>query len=392
VAVDRETHSLGPISSSLAGKRVCIVSPDAYPLLDASVEGAWSGEAGGAEIQLSTIGLALARAGLDVHFVVADCGQAEQVEVGGVTAHRATFRYMGGSKKYVLPDWWRLWRILRRIRADYHLIKVPRHLLLLLGLHCRLHGGHLIYIGQKDSDLDESIIRSNEGAQGWWLYVAGMRFVGAVAAQTEVQRSGFQKKFGKDAVVIRNVLTLPDDDDISKDGYVLWVGNSSDDKQPHLVLELARALPDVRFRMIMTLTAWRNDDSFIRDQLGKLPNLEYLGAVPFGEIAQHYKRARLFISTSKCEGFPNTFLQSWQYRTPVISLLVDPDGVIGCHDLGRVSGTFDNMVRQIRELHADPALCEKLGGNAHRYAYEYHSLQSAVNGYCSLLAGLDKQR
>src|SRR3989344_2385068 len=164
VAVDRETHSLGPISSSLAGMRVCIVSPDAYPLLDASVEGAWSGEAGGAEIQLSTIGLALARAGLDVHFVVADCGQAERVEVGGVTAHRATFRYMGGSKKYVLPDWWRLWRILRRIRADYHLIKVPRHLLLLLGLHCRLHGGHLIYIGQKDSDLDESIIRSRIGA------------------------------------------------------------------------------------------------------------------------------------------------------------------------------------------------------------------------------------
>jgi glycosyltransferase involved in cell wall biosynthesis len=379
------------IPPSLVGRRVCIVCPDAYPLLDASVEGAWNGEAGGAEIQLSTIGLALARAGLDVHFVVADCGQPEQVVVGGVTAHRTTFRYMGGGKKYVLPDGWRLWRILRRIRAEYHLIKVPRHLLLLLGLHCRLHGGRLVYIGQKDSDLDEGVIRANEGVAGWWLYIAGMRFVDAVAAQTEVQRLGFQQLFGKDAVVIRNVLTLPDDNDTSKDSYVLWVGNSSDDKQPHLVLELARALPDVQFRMIMTLTAWRNDDSFIRDRLGELPNLEYLGAVPFAEIGRHYKRARLFISTSKCEGFPNTFLQSWQYRTPVISLVVDPDGVIRRHDLGRVSGTIDNMICHVRELHADPALCEKLGDNAYGYAYEYHSLGSAVSSYCDLFEGLDRR-
>ncbi|MCR4347321.1 MAG: glycosyltransferase family 4 protein [Sulfuricaulis sp.] len=390
--VDQEKHPLVSIPSSLAGKRVCIVCPDAYPLLNASVAKASSSGAGGAEAQLSTIGLALARVGLDVHFIVADCGQAEQVEVGGVTAHRATFRYMGGSKKYVLPDWLRLWRILRRIRADYHLIKVPRHLLFLLGLFCRVHGGHLILIGQKDSDLVESIIRSNEGAKGWWLYVVGMRFVSAVAAQTEVQRLGFQKMFGKDAVVIRNVLTLPDDNDIRKENYVLWAGNSSDDKQPHLVLELARALPDVQFRMIMTLTLRRNDDSFIRDQLSTLPNLEYLGAVPFGEIAGHYKHARLFISTSKCEGFPNTFLQSWQYRTPVVSLLVDPDGVIERHNLGRLSGSLENMVAHIRELYDAAALCDKLGDNSHRYAYEYHSLESAVNGYRNLLAGLDRQR
>ncbi|BAV33910.1 glycosyltransferase [Sulfuricaulis limicola] len=370
----------------MQGKRVCFISPSAYPLLDPFAGGGWSG---GAETQLITIGRALSSLGFDVHFVVDDYGQPESVKFGDVTAHRTTFRHMGGSKLYILSDWWRLFRLLRKIHADFYLIKVPPHLLSLLGLYCRSHGAKLIFIGQKDSDLDENRIRQRQGAPGWWLYRTGIGMTDFVVAQTESQCTGFRDKFGKEVLVIRNVLTLEEDNDISKDDYVLWVGNNNEDKQAHLVPELARALPHVRFRMIMAFGPSQKGDSFIRNQLDELPNLEYLGTVPFSEIADHYKRARLFISTSKCEGFPNTFLQSWQYRTPVISLMVDPDGVIERHDLGRVSGTFDNLVRHIRELHADPAQCEKLGGNARRYAYEHHSLESAVQKYCDLFAGLD---
>lgn len=343
---------------------------------------------GGAEAQLCTVGRALSSAGLDVHFIVDDCGQAERVELEDVTVHRASFRYLGGSKLYILPDWWRIFHILRNIRADFHLIKVPPHLLFLLGLYCRSHGAKLVFVGQKDSDLDEKLVRRRDGIFSWWLYRAGLTMVDVVAAQTETQQAGYRDLFGKEAVVIRNVLTLEDDDNINKEDYVLWVGNNNDDKQAHLVPELAQALPDIHFRMIMALSPSRMDDSFIRDRLEGLSNLEYLGTVPFFEIAVHYKRARLFISTSKCEGFPNTFLQSWQYRTPVVSLLVDPDGVIERHELGRLSGTVDNMVCHIQELHSNPVLSEELGNNAHRYAYEYHSLDSAVRKYCSLFAGL----
>lgn len=378
-----------PKKSALAGKRICIVSPSAYPLLDSSAGGMLTG---GAEAQLCTIGRALSRAGLEVHFIVDDCGQAEQVELEGVTAHRATFRYMGGSKKHILPDWWRLFRILRRVRADFHLIKVPPLLLFLLGVYCRSHGAKLVFVGQKDSDLDEKLIRRRDGAPGWWLYRAGVAMADVVAAQTETQQTGFRNLFGKESVVIRNVLTLEEDNDISKEDYVLWVGNNNDDKQPYLVPDLARALPNIRFRMIMALSPSRKDDSFIRDQLDGLPNLEYLGTVPFSEIAEHYKRARLFVSTSKCEGFPNTFLQSWQYRTPVVSLTVDPDDVIKRHNLGRVSRTLENMIGDIGELYGDTALCDTLGENAHSYVYKYHSLESSVSGYCNLFEDLIRHR
>jgi len=377
---------MSPDLSAFAGKRVCFISPSAFPLLDPSIRGGWSG---GAEAQFITIGRALSAAGLDVHFVVGDFGQPVQVKLGGLTIHRAAFRYMGGSNKYLLPDWFRFMRILRRTRADCHFIKVPRHLLILLGMHCKLHGGNLVFVGQKDSDLDEAIIRSQEGKLGWYLYRKGVRIANAVIAQTEVQQAGFQSLFGKESVIVRNVLTLEDDDDISKSNYVLWVGNSSDDKQGYLVPELARSLPDVKFRMIMALSQG-SDDSFIKEQSKELSNLDYIGSVPFGEIAEHYKRARLFISTSKCEGFPNTFLQSWQYRTPVVSLMIDPDGVIKKHNLGRLSGDFETMVRDIRELYEDSALCSELGSNAHQYAYQNHSLESAVQGYMHLLSRLQE--
>lgn len=376
---------MASIPLELQGKSICFVSPSAYPLLVPSAGGGWTG---GAEAQLCTMGRKLSELGLDVHFIVGDWGQDDRVEVDGVTVHRATFRYMGGSNRYVLPDWWRIFRILRRIGADYHFIKVPRHLLFVMGIYSKLHGSKLIFVGQKDSDLEEQVIRSHEGALGWWLYRAGIQLTTTIIAQTEVQKKGFLKVFGKSSRVIRNVLTLEDDNAQDKRDYVLWVGNSTDDKQPQLVPQLARALPDVPFRMIMSKSHGREDDSYIRDQLPELPNLEYLGTVPFSQISEHYKQARVFISTSKCEGFPNTFLQAWQYRTPVISLLVDPDNVIRRYNLGRVSGVFDNMVIDIRTLQQDPALCEEIGENAHRYAYEYHSLESAVQGYCDLLTEL----
>lgn len=373
----------------MAGKRLCIANPLGYPLLDPSAERVLTG---GAEAQLCAVGRALSRFGLDVHFIVDDCGQPERVELDGLTIHRTTFRYLGGSKRHVLPDWWRLFRLLRKIRADFHLIKVPPLLLFPLGLYCRLHGAKLVFVGQKDSDLDEGLIRRRDGTPAWWLYRAGVAMADVVAAQTETQQTGFREIFRKKAVVIRNVLTLEDDDEITKEDYVLWVGNNNDDKQAHLVPQLAGALPDVRFRMIMALSPTRKNDSFIRDRLDDLPNLEYLGTVPFSEIAEHYKKARLFISTSRCEGFPNTFLQSWQYRVPVVSLTVDPDDVIKRYKLGRVSRTLEKMICDIGELYGDTALCDALGENAHSYAYEYHSIESSVSGYCELFESLVRSR
>ncbi|MFQ5644712.1 MAG: glycosyltransferase family 4 protein, partial [Thiogranum sp.] len=94
--------------------KICIVSPGAYPLFNQD-----TGEtAGGAETQLYTLANALTDRGHEVHFIVDDPGVPGGGEsIGGVFLHRSSLRYMGGSNRYLLPDWIRFMRLLGRIDA-----------------------------------------------------------------------------------------------------------------------------------------------------------------------------------------------------------------------------------------------------------------------------------
>lgn len=362
-------------------KKICFISPSAYPLLDPDYGGGWSG---GAEAQFVTLARGLQNEGYEVHFIVGDFGQKSRVVIDGITLHKSSLRYMGGSKAWMPLDLVRFLLVLAAVRADYHLIKVPRHLMILIATHCKLFGGELIFVGQKDTDIDEAIIRRQEGNLGWRLYRKAISMAAAVVAQTETQQRGFRELFGKSSSVIRNVLTLEQDPSPVKQDYVLWVGNSTADKQSQLVPEIVSALPDIQFRMIMSKSAG-TDDSHIRDAAEKLDNFEYIGQVPFSEIADYYKGAALFISTSRCEGFPNTFLQSWQYRTPVVSLMVDPDDVTERYTMGRVSGSIEKMISDISEFMGDDQLRLDCGNNAYDYVQREHSEEAVLRAYLEML-------
>ena len=366
-------------------KRICIISPAAYPLLVGSSE---DGLAGGAEIQLKTIGLALAGRGYEVDFVVRDYGQPDYLQLGGVGVHKTPLRHMGHSNLYLLPDMVAFVRVLARIDADIHLIKLPRHMLLPLALYARSRGKSVVFIGQVDADANKSKLKPTDRSVASWMYRVGLRFTSAVVAQTEVQKRGFEKVFDGDIRVIRNILTLEQAPQEGKDDYVLWVGNSGRHKQPELLLDLASALPDIRFRMIMSLSGQRPDDAFIRERLAAVPNVEYLGFVPFREMSRHYQKAALLVSTSNSEGFPNVFLQAWQFSTPTVSLNIDPDGVIEKYKLGKLSGSFEQLVKDVRSLMEDPGLRRQIGVNAREYTKNKHSETVITDQYISLVERL----
>lgn len=365
--------------------KFCIISPAAYPLITGSSE---DGLAGGAEIQLKTLGFALSRCGYSVDFVVKDYGQPDYQKVQGVGVYRVPLNHMGKSNLHLLPDIVRFMRTLSRIDADIYLIKLPRHMLLPLGLYARVAGKRVVFIGQVDADANASKLKPTDRSIASWMYRMGLLLTSAIVAQTEIQKSGFEKVFRRDVRVIRNILTMEQAQPVEKESYILWVGNSGRHKQPELFLELARALPDLRFRMIMSLSGQRPDDVFIRTQLGVLPNVEYLGFVPFTEMADHYKRAALLVSTSNSEGFPNVFLQSWQFGTPTVSLNIDPDGVIERYNLGRLSKTFEKLVEDVGFLLQKPDLRGRFGHNAINYTAENHAQDVVVNQYIDLFNDL----
>ena len=367
--------------------RICIVSPHCYPLFN---EGT-AESAGGAEVQLKTLGAAFYDHGHDVHFVVDDFGQDDVVEESGLILHRVPLRYMGGSNLHLPADWIKFIRTLAKINADVYMIKVPRNLLLPLACYSYLRRRKVIYVGQRDVDATKEGARSADRLPSYLFYRTGLALVDAVVAQTESQQQSFLSSFGKEATVIPNVVTLQDEKDEcvdEKSDYVLWVGNSSLRKQPEEFLNVVRSLPSIQFRMIMASSNEKAYDKSISEQAKELKNLTFLGFVPFQMINKEYRNARLFVSTSLSEGFPNTFLQAWQCKVPVVSMHVDPDGVIKKHDLGAVSGSRHQLIEDIKSLLKDRLKWSALSDNTARYVQDNHSVQAAVKSYNKLFVQL----
>ena len=137
--------------------------------------------------------------------------------------------------------------------------------------------------------------------------------------------------------------------------------------------------------MIMAPTATVPDDSFIRNKTIDINNLDYIGYIPFVQISEYFQGACLLVSTSEKEGFPNTFLQAWQHETPVISLTVNPDGIIDTHNLGCHSKTFKNLIRDTKKLMEDNNLRSKIGRKGKEYVNNYHSESAILSKYFDIM-------
>jgi len=357
--------------------KVCIVSPLAYPLLmnEASIK-----SAGGAEAQLTVIGQGLFERDFNVSFIVDDFGQDVICKKNNLTLYKVPFRYMGGNNLYLIQSWLLLFKQLILIKPDVILIKLPRHLLFPIGLYRKIFNKRLVFIGQIDHDINLNEIKKIEGRLNCFLYKCGIKMVDYVVAQNIKQRDGFRNQFGLNSEIIKSIVTLPEDRNIKKEKYILWVGNSLSKKQPGLFVELAKLLPEYKFVMIMSSAEGGLHDE-IKSQSTSVNNLEYLGFVPFSEISQYFKKAHLFVSTSLREGFPNTFLQSWQYGTPVISLNIDPDNVIFDHKLGFISHDIQQMMLDIKVMFSDTNKYIEYSNNTKAYVEKYHEKNAIINAF-----------
>ncbi len=363
-------------------KRLCFISPAIYPLLcqDTNVR-----SAGGSEIQLKTIGCELAEMGYEIHFITDDYGQPPVEKVGKVWVHNASFRYLGKGKRYLLIDWLKLVRTAYKIGAKRYFLKLPKDALLPLGFLCRLTNRKLVYIGQSDKDVDLKLLFKVQSKIAASIYRLGMFFVNTTIAQTEIQLKGF-RNFGKQSSLIKNVVTFPLVNFTEKDNSILWVGNDTINKQAHVVPELALQLPDFQFKMILATKNGSKADILFKQKSLKIKNFEYLGFVPFHQIAPYFTKAKIFINTSLREGFPNVFLQAWQNATPVISLNVDPDQVIIKHSIGVCTkGDLSLFIDSINKFMTNKEFTKKTGRLAKKYISEEHDLAKGVQKYIKVI-------
>src|SRR5262249_11070400 len=207
-----------------------------------------------------------------------------------------------------------------------------------------------------------------------------------IVVQKEEQGRLLKAHYGREPnLLVRNFHPEPTER-IDKSGQltVVWVANLKRLKQPEMFLRWAQALEDldwVKFVMVGAPPAGSGDREWgaeLMREIQATPNLEYVGVTTHDGVNELLARAHLFVNTSWYEGFPNTFIQSWMREVPVVSLNVDPDGLLAREGLGVRAPSEPELIDTVRRFLTDRARREEYGRRAREYAHERHSTRNAL--------------
>ncbi len=162
---------------------------------------------------------------------------------------------------------------------------------------------------------------------------------------------------------------------------LLWVSRCQQLKRPHLFLDLVEGLPDARCTMICPCEDKELWDSVAR-RARNLPNLEFIEKVPYHEIQEYYDRAKIFVNTSTFEGFPNSFIQSGMGKTALLSLCIDPDGMIQVFGSGLLAGgSMEKMILGAKAMLCDATLLSAMQEGSCRMVAEWLDNRRNVETY-----------
>ncbi|MCK4538569.1 MAG: glycosyltransferase family 4 protein [Candidatus Krumholzibacteria bacterium] len=235
------------------------------------------------------------------------------------------------------------------------------------------------------------------------LYRHGILSADAIIAQTEKQRGLLKENLGVDSILIRNGIPLATDidpplpthpSDFSGSGArtqrpgFLWVGSFRRRKRPELFLELARRIPDASF----TIIGGGGDDPAYHEEIVReiaaLENVDYPGFMKPGDIDRYYSKAYAYVNTSTLEGFPNTYLHSWRYGVPVLTIEIDPDSLIENNGIGACTGDLEGLVSSARRLLDDPEERSSMSSRSIDYVRKNHDIRDKADQYITLFNDL----
>lgn len=360
--------------------KICFCALNAYPLLS----GTNLGFTGGAEFQQVLLAKELVKRGFDLSFVVFDHGQEPFEIIDGIRIYKTV------PKGYILSG----------VSSLYHAIKSVWNALKRAGAHiyCERGAGRGYDVGfvalfclLKKKRLICSIA-NDDVAEGKYiktlklhqrvLYNFGLKRADCIIAQSEYQQELLKRNFNRDSIILKSLCPIETVEKSESDLIVLWVGTVRPEwKQPELFLKLAKAIPDAKFQMVGGGGTDKQFYEEIRGKAKRIPNLQFVGFVPYPDINKYFQNASILVNTSSIEGFPNTFIQAWSYYVPTVSLSVNPDGIISKLKLGFHSKTFDQLVRDVKTLLEDEQLCKEMGKNARQYVEREHDITKIADKY-----------
>jgi glycosyltransferase involved in cell wall biosynthesis len=364
---------------------ICFVALFAFPLLarDRRYQ-----VIGGAELQQVSIARALAKRGYAVSMICHDFGQPEQIEIDGINVFRACRLDEGiPVLRFFWPRLTSIWRCMAEANSDIYYQRAASMLTGVVAEFCRRNGRKSIFAVAGNPDLDRNTPRIRF-KRDRWLFEYGLRRTDRIIVQNEEQARLCQQNFGRSATWIPSFYAPPDDRGNSRRGVVLWVSTIRRVKRPELFLDLARACPTHQFRMVGG--AGIGEEKFfesIRSRAGTIPNLEFMGFIPYPEVERDFDDASVVVNTSDSEGFPNTFLQAWARGVPTVSF-VDSGARMNGVAVGCQVGSIEEMTACISRLLLDEAERSRLGATCRQYYESSHASDLVLELYEKVIAEL----
>jgi glycosyltransferase involved in cell wall biosynthesis len=382
----------GAASAAARPPSICFVAPFAWPVLAGIAE---LKIVGGAEVQQSILSRALAEAGFEVSMVCNDFGQADGVRVHGVTVYKSHRLDQGiPVVRFLHPRLSSTWSALRRANADIYYTRSSSMLTGIVAAFCRRHGRKSVYAAASDVDFVPAR-QPLRFRRDRWMYEYGLRHADAIIVQNAFQQETCIESYGRRSIVIPSAYAPPPGAAADENGTVLWAGTVRDYKQPELLLEIARRLPQHRFVMVGGPGGGRPQDQRyfdgVKREAASLRNVEFSGFVPYAGVEAYFNRARVFVNTSRYEGFPNTFLQAWARGVPTVSF-VDTGSRQALEPVYAVVRDVSEAAREISRLMLDDDHWRSASARCRAHYWAYHSMGSVTARYAKALTALGGAR
>jgi len=365
--------------------KICFIAPTIYSLLVGRNPKAVVGP----DVHSFLLATELLNHGFQVGFIT--YGDGSEVEcINGLEIIKIAERksYLGKFCKAFY-----LWKAMKKAGAHIYIHSWS----LGVSLICRLMNVRNVYEIASDALVQKEVIdpknrefhRPRFSLAGL-LHTLDIKLADVIIVQTEFQRRMLKQNYKKESIVVRMPFPYLHENSEKKElPVVLWVGSIADVKQPMLFLKLAKLIPKVKFQMIGGYTDTnRKLYEKIKQEAKRIPNLEFLGSVPFYRVNKYFKQASILVNTSRFEGFPNAFVQAWIYGVPVVSLNADPDEVICRYKLGFHSKTFSQLVKDAKTLLEKEDLRNQIGENCKHYAKKEHDIATIIKKYVIILKSL----
>lgn len=357
--------------------KICFVAPKAYPLFNHEVKAVF----GGAEMDLYLIATELAKdKNFEIAFVTADYRQPHIEIIAGVKIIKSL-----DFDKSRLSGAIKVWQAMQTADAQIYFQEAASWGTLLVAMFCKSHNRRFVYRTANQRECDGTYLKKNFLAGKAFLW--SLRNASQVVVQNETDKETIRQTLGVSARVMPSGHHLPMLRCAKRD-TVLWVGRSAPVKRPELFIELAERTPNEHFTMICRRATGDQKYEELADRAKKVKNLQFLKRVQFDEMEDNFQRAKLFVCTSKGEGFPNTYVEACKHATPILSLSVNPDNFLNRFNCGICAGDdWERFLSQLGVL-LDPKKRDQYGKNARQYAEQNHNIEKVVQKYKDIFSML----